>query len=315
MIMDSNSKILVTGPRGLVGSAIIRKLSKDGYSNILTPSHADLELLDQKAVCDYFKNEKPEYVFLAAAKVGGILANNTYPAEFIYKNLMIQNNIIHQSYVHKVKKIIFLGSSCIYPKLCSQPMKEDYLMTGSLESTNSSYAVAKIAGIEMCWAYNRQYGTKFLPVMPTNLYGINDNFDLDTSHVLPALIRKFHEAKQGNRDSVTIWGSGNPKREFLHVDDLADACIFLINKNLDKHFYKDKPLLNIGTGKDLNILELAQLIKKITKFNGKIIFDRSKPDGTPRKLLDVSKMNTLGWNADITLEDGLESVYQWYRKE
>jgi len=351
--MDFNSKILVTGPRGLVGSAIIRKLSKDGYSNILTPSHADLELLDQKAVCDYFKNEKPEYVFLAAAKVGGILANNTYPAEFIYKNLMIQNNIIHQSYVHKVKKIIFLGSSCIYPKLCSQPMKEDYLMTGSLESTNSSYAVAKIAGIEMCWAYNRQYGTKFLPVMPTNLYGINDNFDLDsshvlpalirkltgslestnssyavakiagiemcwaynkqygtkflpvmptnlygindnfdldTSHVLPALIRKFHEAKQGNRDSVTIWGSGNPKREFLHVDDLADACIFLINKNLDNHFYKDKPLLNIGTGKDLNILELAQLIKKITKFNGKIIFDRSKPDGTPRKLLDVSKM-------------------------
>lgn len=313
--MNFNSKILVLGPRGLVGSAIIRKLTKAGHSNILTPTHEDLELLEQEAVCDYFKKEKPEYVFLAAAKVGGILANNTYPAEFIYKNLMIQNNIIHQSYVHEVKKLIFLGSSCIYPRLCSQPMRENYLMTGSLEPTNSSYAVAKIAGIEMCWAYNRQYGTKFFPVMPTNLYGINDNFDLNTSHALPALIRKFHEAKLRNKNSVTIWGSGNPKREFLHVDDLADACIFLINKNLDKHFYEDKPLLNIGTGKDLSILELAQLIKKITKFKGKIIFDSSKPDGTPRKLLDVSKMSILGWNADIILEDGLNSVYQWYIKE
>ncbi|WP_035240170.1 GDP-L-fucose synthase family protein [Desulfobacter vibrioformis] len=313
--MDTHSKILITGPRGLVGSAIVRRLKKEGYANLLTPVHSDLELLDQGAVSDYFESEKPEYVFLAAAKVGGILANNTYPADFIYENLMIQNNILHQSYLHQVKKLIFLGSSCIYPKLCPQPMKEAYLMTGPLEPTNSAYAVAKIAGIEMCWAYNRQYGTCFLPVMPTNLYGPNDNFDLDTSHVLPALLRKFHEAKLENRNSVTIWGTGHPKREFLHVDDLADACVFLANSDSGQVDYAEKPLFNIGTGKDLSIFELSQLIKDITGFNGKIVFDPSKPDGTPRKLLDISKVNTLGWNADISLKDGLESVYQWYIKE
>lgn len=313
--MDTHSKILVTGPRGLVGSAIVRRLKKEGYANLLTPVHSDLELLDQRAVSDYFESEKPEYVFLAAAKVGGILANHTYPADFIYENLMIQNNILHQSYVHQVKKLIFLGSSCIYPKLCPQPMKEAYLMTGPLESTNSAYAVAKIAGIEMCWAYNRQYGTCFLPVMPTNLYGPNDNFDLDTSHVLPALLRKFHEAKLKNMDSVSIWGTGHPKREFLHVDDLAGACVFLARNDPEQVGYAEKPLFNIGTGKDLSIFELAQLIKDITGFNGKIVFDPSKPDGTPRKLLDISKMNTLGWNADISLKHGLESVYQWYIRE
>lgn len=302
--MNLNSKIFIAGPRGLVGSAIIRCLKKNGYSNILRPLHSELELMDQNAVDAYFKENKPDYVFLAAAKVGGIMANSTYPADFIYQNLMIQNSIIHNSHIHKVKKLIFLGSSCIYPKHCAQPMKEEDLMTGKLEPTNSPYAIAKIAGIEMCWAYNRQYKTQFIPVMPTNLYGPEDNFDLETSHVLPALMRKFHEAKQNEKASVTVWGTGSPKREFLHVDDLADACLFLMNKEFAKNDYLNDPLFNIGCGKDITIKELAQLIKEITEFKGKIIFDTSKPDGTPQKLLDVSNINALNWKAATTLENG-----------
>lgn len=310
--MKPNSKIFVAGPRGLVGSAIIRCLKKNGYLNILSPLHSELELMDNKAVQAYFAKTKPDYVFLAAARVGGIMANSTYPADFIYQNLMIQNNIIHQSYAHKVKKLLFLGSSCIYPKHCPQPMKEEHLMTGKLEPTNSPYAMAKIAGIEMCWAYNRQYKTQFIPVMPTNLYGPNDNFDLETSHVLPALIRKFHEAKQNQEPSVTVWGTGSPKREFLHVDDLADACLFMMNKDFSETEYLNHPLYNIGTGKDIRIKELAQLIKAVTDYKGQIIFDPSKPDGTPQKLLSVSKINALHWKAEITLKAGLKNTYQWY---
>jgi GDP-L-fucose synthase len=310
--MNKNSKIFVAGAKGLAGSAIIRCLKKNGYSNILSPVHSELEFMDQNAVATYFKKNKPEYVYLAAAKVGGIMANSTYPADFIYQNLMIQNNIIHQSYTHKVMKLLFLGSSCIYPKHCSQPMKEEYLMTGKLEPTNSPYAIAKIAGIEMCWAYNRQYKTKFIPVMPTNLYGPNDNFDLETSHVLPALIRKSHEAKQNQKSSVTVWGTGSSRREFLHVDDLADACLFLMNKDFTENDYLNNPLYNIGAGKDLTIKQLAQLIKEITEFNGEIIFDTSKPDGTPQKLLDTSRINSLNWIAKTNLKKGLQSTYQWY---
>ncbi|MCP3876727.1 MAG: GDP-L-fucose synthase [Desulfobacteraceae bacterium] len=310
--MNQNSKIFVAGPRGLVGSAIIRCLKKNGYLNILSPAHSELELMDQNAVDAYFKKNKPDYVYLAAAKVGGIMANSTYPADFIFQNLMIQNSIIHQSCVHKVKKLIFLGSSCIYPKHCPQPMKEEHLMTGKLESTNSPYAIAKIAGIEMCWAYNRQYKTKFIPVMPTNLYGPNDNFNLETSHVLPALIRKFHEAKQNKKSSVTVWGTGSPKREFLNVDDLADACLFLMNKDFTKNDYLNNPLFNIGTGKDISIKQLAQLIKETTEFKGEITFDTTKPDGTPQKLLDVSKMNILQWKADTKLHNGITDTYKWY---
>ncbi|MCP3901068.1 MAG: GDP-L-fucose synthase [Desulfobacteraceae bacterium] len=310
--MNPNSKIFIAGSKGLVGSAIIRNLKKNSNSNILSPAHSELELMDQNAVGAYFKENKPDYVFLAAAKVGGIMANSTYPADFIFQNLMIQNNIIHQSCIHKVKKLVFLGSSCIYPKHCPQPMKEEYLLTGKLEPTNSAYAIAKIAGIEMCWAYNRQYNTKFIPVMPTNLYGPNDNFNLDTSHVLPALIRKFHEAKQTKKSSVTVWGTGSPKRELLHVDDLADACLFLMNKDFTKNDYLNSPLYNIGTGKDISIKQLAELIKETTEFKGEIIFDTLKPDGTPQKLLDVSKMNTLEWKAETTLKKGLLNTYQWY---
>ena len=312
--MNPDSKIFIAGSRGLVGSAINRCLQKNGYSNVLTPSHSELELMNNDAVEEYFKRTSPDYVFLAAGKVGGIMANSTYPADFIYQNLMIQNNIIHQAYVHNVKKLLFLGSSCIYPKNCPQPMKEEYLMTGKLEPTNSPYATAKIAGIEMCWAYNRQYGTHFIPVMPTNLYGPEDNFDLETSHVLPALIRKFHEVKQNKKASVTVWGTGTPKREFIHVDDLADACLFLLNKEFTKNDYLNNPLLNIGCGKDTSIKELSELIKKITKFEGKIIFDTSKPDGTPQKLLDVSRIKASGWQPVITLENGLEDTYKWYLK-
>jgi len=312
--MEKTDKIFIAGPKGLVGSAIIRHLEKKGYPCLLTPSHSELELLDSRAVSAYFKKNKPDYVFLAAAKVGGILANNTYPADFIYQNLMIQNNIIHQSHVHHIKKLLFLGSSCIYPKHCPQPMKEEYLMTGPLEPTNSPYAVAKIAGIEMCWAYNRQYGTKFIPVMPTNLYGPNDNFDLETSHVLPALIRKFHEAKQNNAQSVTVWGTGTPRREFLHVDDLADACLFLMQKNFSATEYQNKPLFNIGSGKDISIKELAELIKEITGFKGKIMFDPLKPDGTPQKLLDVSKLKTLNWHAATALRDGIQGTSEAFEK-
>lgn len=312
---EKNAKIFIAGPKGLVGSALIRHLEKDGYTNLITPSHSELELMDNQAVSAYFEKTNPDYVFLSAAKVGGIIANTTFPADFIYQNLMIQNNIIHQSYVHEVKKLLFLGSSCIYPKHCPQPIKEGYLMTGPLEPTNSPYAVAKIAGIEMCWSYNRQYGTKFIPVMPTNLYGPNDNFDLETSHVLPALIRKFHEAKENNQPSVTVWGTGSPKREFLHVDDLADACIFIMRRELKDLEYKNKPLFNIGTGKDITIKELAELIKKTTDFKGKIVFDASKPDGTPQKVLDISKINNLNWYAVTALKDGIEGTYAAFKKK
>ncbi len=312
--MEKNSKIFIAGPRGLVGSALIRHLEKKGYTNLLTPPHSELELLDNQAVSLYFEKNKPVYVFFAAAKVGGILANSTYPADFIYQNLIIQTNIIHQAYIHKVKKLLFLGSSCIYPRDCPQPIKEEYLMTGPLEPTNSPYAVAKIAGIEMCWSYNRQYGTKFIPVMPTNLYGPNDNFDLETSHVLPALIRKFHEAKLQGQSSVTVWGTGSPKREFLYVDDLADACLFLMEKDFSGQEYKSKPLFNIGSGKDVSIKELAELIKKITGFKRKIVFDTLKPDGTPQKLLDASQISNLAWSATTALEEGITNTYSFFRK-
>ncbi|MBU0646837.1 GDP-L-fucose synthase [Patescibacteria group bacterium] len=305
--MQKNSKIYIAGHLGLVGSAIIRKLQSDGYNNLIFKTHVELDLLDQKAVADFFNKEKPEFVFLCAAKVGGILANSAKPAEFIYKNLQIQNNIIHQSYLNKVKKLLFLGSSCIYPRECPQPMKEEYLLTGSLEPTNEPYAIAKIAGIKMCQSYNKQYGTNFISVMPTNLYGPNDNFDLSNSHVLPALIRKFHEAKINKQNKVEIWGTGVAKREFLYVDDLADACIFLMNN------YDDSEIVNIGTGKDKTIKGLSELIKKIINYKGKINWDTTKPDGTPRKLLDVSKLHKLNWRHKINLEQGIKMTYEWYK--
>jgi len=310
--MQKTDKIFIAGAAGLVGSALKRLLAQEGYTNLLTPGRKELDLMDTTAVAAWFENHKPDYVFQAAAKVGGILANNTYPADFIYQNLIIQNNIIHQSYLSNVKKLLFLGSSCIYPKHCPQPMKEEHLMTGPLESTNSPYAVAKIAGIEMCWAYNRQHNTQFIPVMPTNLYGPNDNFDLETSHVLPALIRKFHEAKLANAPSVTIWGTGSPKREFLHVDDLSRACCFIMNKDLPESTYKNSPLFNIGTGKDITIKDLALLIREVTGYEGLLEFDESKPDGTPQKLLNVSQISTLGWNASISLHQGIADTYEWY---
>jgi len=302
-MMDSNKKIYVAGHRGMVGSAIVRALKAKGYQNIVVRTSKELDLRNQQAVADFFTKEKPDYVFLAAAKVGGILANNTYRAEFIYNNLQIQNNIIHQSYINGVEKLLFLGSSCIYPKLAPQPLKEDYLLTGPLEPTNEPYAIAKIAGIKMCEAYRDQYGCNFISVMPTNLYGPNDNFDLNTSHVLPALIRKCHEAKINNKPTVTVLGTGSPKREFLHVDDLAEACIFLMNT------YNDKSIINVGTGTDICIKDLAVLIKDIVGFKGELIFDTSKPDGTPRKL-NVDKINSLGWKHRINLEEGIKLVYQ-----
>ncbi|MDZ7611963.1 MAG: GDP-L-fucose synthase [Candidatus Moranbacteria bacterium] len=305
--MNSSSKIYLPGHTGLVGSAIKRNLENHGYKNLLCKTKEELDLMDEKAVEEFFRKEKPEYVFLAAAKVGGIKANNDFPADFIYQNLKIQNNIIHNAYKHGVKKLLFLGSSCIYPRECPQPIKEEYLMTGPLEQTNEPYAIAKIAGIKMCQAYNRQHGTKFISVMPTNLYGPNDNFDLETSHVLPALIRRFHEAKENNQKEVTIWGTGKPKREFLYVDDLADACIFLMNN------YQDSQIVNIGTGEDLSIKELAETIKQIVGFQGKVVHDTSKPDGTPRKLLDVSKLHNLGWQHKTGLEEGIRRTYEWYR--
>ncbi len=311
-VISKTSRIFVAGGRGLVGSAIIRRLKSKGFTKILAPTHSELELMDPREVSEYFQENSPEYVILAAAKVGGIHANDTYPAEFIYQNLMIQNHIIHESWRHGVKKLIFLGSSCIYPKLCDQPIREAYLMTGELEPTNSPYALAKIAGVEMCWAYNRQYGTQFIPVMPTNLYGPNDNFDLETSHVLPALIRKFHEAKETSAESVIVWGSGIPKREFLHVDDLAGASLFLLDANIKFEEYENKPLFNIGAGKDISINDLAEMIKKIVGFEGNIVFDSSKPDGTPRKLLDVSRMRELGWHDNMTLKNGIKETYVWF---
>jgi GDP-L-fucose synthase len=302
--MTSSEKIYIAGHRGMVGSAIHRRLKKDGFENFVFRTSDILDLRNQQAVADFFAKEKPDYVFLAAAKVGGILANNTYRAEFLYDNLMIQSNVIENSYRNSVKKLLFLGSSCIYPKLAPQPLREDYLLTGLLETTNEPYAIAKIAGIKMCDAYRSQYGCNFISVMPTNLYGPNDNYDLNTSHVLPALLRKFHEAKVQNLPEVIVWGSGEPRREFLHADDMADACVFLM-KN-----YSERGLINIGMGKDLSIKELAEMIKKITGYTGNINFDRSKPDGMPRKLLDVSKLSSLGWQSTIELEQGIRSVYK-----
>jgi GDP-L-fucose synthase len=317
--MDKEARIYVAGHRGLVGSAIVRRLRREGYENLLLRTSKELDLRDQDEVNAFFAAEKPEYVFLAAAKVGGIVANNSYPAQFIFDNLMIQSNIIHNSYLTGVKRLLFLGSSCIYPRLAPQPLKEEYLLTGPLEPTNEAYAIAKIAGITMCRSYNRQYGTSFLAAMPTNLYGPNDNFDLETSHVLPALIRKFHEAKVENEENVVIWGTGTPKREFLHVDDLADACLFLMNLP-DEDFsallmLRSSPaLINIGTGVDVSIRDLALLMKELTAFKGELAFDASRPDGTPRKLTDVSRLHALGWQHRISLSEGLCSTYRWFRE-
>lgn len=302
--MNKNDKIYIAGHRGMVGSAILRRLQKDGFDNFAYSNSKELDLRNQTAVANFFSKEKPDYVFLAAAKVGGIGANNTYRAEFLYDNLMIQSNVIHQAYVHGVKKLMFLGSSCIYPKLAPQPLKEDYLLTGSLEPTNEPYAVAKISGIKMCEEYRFQYDCNFISVMPTNLYGTNDNYDLKNSHVLPALLRKFHEAKQNNTPTVEVWGTGSPLREFLHVDDLADACYFLM-KN-----YDEKEFLNIGTGKDISIKDLALLIKEVVGYGGELRFDSTKPDGTPRKLMDVNKLHQLGWQHNIELKEGIEKTYQ-----
>ena len=310
--MDKNATIYIAGHRGMVGSAIIRKLQSEGYNNLIYRTSSELNLKNQQAVNTFFEKEKPDYVFLAAAKVGGILANNIYRAEFIYDNIMIQSNVIHAASQNAVKKLLFLGSSCIYPKLAPQPLQEDYLLTGLLEPTNEPYAIAKIAGIKMCDAYRSQYGSDFISVMPTNLYGPNDNYDLKTSHVLPALIRKFHEAKKLNKPYVMMWGTGSPKREFLHVDDLADACYYLMQT------YSEPSLINIGTGQDLSILNLALLIKKIVGYEGEIKHDLTKPDGTPRKLMNVDKLTNAGWTAKISLEEGIASVYEglktadWY---
>jgi len=314
--MDYNSKIYIAGLNGMVGSAIHRKLVSNGYTNIVFQNSNELNLINQSLVDDYFKKESPEYVIIAAAKVGGILANNTYRAEFIYNNLMIQTNIIHAAHKYGVKKLLFLGSSCIYPKLCDQPIKEEYLLSGTLEQTNEPYAIAKIAGIKMCENYYRQYQNNFISAMPTNLYGINDNFDLSSSHVLPALIRKFHEAKISNSKFVEIWGTGKPKREFLFIDDLAEACIFLI-KNIDAEQLYDRikiSHLNIGCGQDISISKLAEIISKIVNFKGDITYDHSKPDGTPRKLLDINKLKELGWNYSTDLEQGIQKTYNWYIK-
>jgi GDP-L-fucose synthase len=302
--MNKEDKIYVAGHKGMVGSALVRKLEQEGFKNIIVRTSSELDLRDQHAVSQFFNDERPEYVFLAAAKVGGIIANNTYRADFIYDNLMIQNNIIHQSYRFNVLKLLFLGSSCIYPKLAPQPLKEDYLLTGLLEETNEPYAIAKIAGIKMCDAYRHQYGCNFISVMPTNLYGPNDNYDLNTSHVLPALIRKFHEAKIKNEKEVLVWGSGKPMREFLHVNDLADACYHLM-----QHF-NEPGFVNIGVGVDISIKDLAYLIKEIVGFEGTIVFDASKPDGTPRKLMEISKLSALGWHAAISLKSGIQQVYR-----
>ena len=344
LAMRKDARILVVGASGMVGSAIIRKLLSLGYTNILGTYHSHmpdiniflqddnpadmpeglklvkLDLTVQEAVNGFFDEEKPAYVFLAAARVGGIHANNTYPAQFIYENLAIQCNTIHAAYQTGVDRLLFLGSSCIYPKLAPQPMKEEHLLTGLLEPTNEPYAIAKIAGIKMCEAYNRQYGTKFMAVMPTNLYGPNDNFDLENAHVLPALMRKFHEAKMAGKEEVVIWGTGTPKREFLHVDDMADACVFVMNlqeETAGEQFfsYPNPCFVNLGTGIDCNIKELASTVQKVTDFKGKLVFDTSKPDGTPRKLLDVSKMSLLGWKSKIGLEEGIQKTYDWFLKQ
>ena len=303
--MLKTAKIFVAGSRGMVGSAIVRNLEQNGFTNIITKSSKELDLRNQQAVFEFFETEKPEYVFLAAAKVGGIHANNTYPAEFIYDNMMIQNNVIHAAYLNKVEKLFFLGSSCIYPKFAPQPLKEEYLLTGALEPTNEAYAIAKISGLKMCEFYKKQYGCNFISAMPTNLYGVNDNFNLQNSHVLPALLRKFIEAKQNNSSEVVVWGSGTPMREFLFVDDLAEACVFLMQN------YNDAETVNIGTGEDVTIKELAETIKKTVGFEGELVFDATKPDGTPRKLLDVSKINNLGWKHKVNLQQGIEKTLDW----
>jgi GDP-L-fucose synthase len=307
--MEKEAKIYIAGHRGMVGSAISRKLQNEGYTNFITRTSATLDLRNQQQVAEFFTLEKPDYVFLAAAKVGGIIANNTYRAEFLYDNLQIQNNIIHNSYLNGVKKLMFLGSSCIYPKLAPQPLKEEYLLTGILEPTNEPYAIAKIAGIKMCDAYRAQYGCNFISVMPTNLYGYNDNYHPQNSHVLPALIRRFHEAKEQNTPAVTIWGTGSPKREFLFADDLAEACYYLMQN------YNEEGLVNIGTGEDISIKDLALLIKKIVGYDGEINFDTSKPDGTPRKLMDVTKLHSKGWKHKIELEDGIKLAYGDFLKQ
>lgn len=306
--MEINAKIYVAGHRGMVGSAIVRGLEKLGYENILTRTSAQLDLRNQQAVADFFEQEKPDYVFLAAAKVGGIMANNTYRADFIYENLMIQANVIHQAHVYEVKKLMFLGSSCIYPKLAPQPLKEEYLLTGLLEETNEPYAIAKIAGIKLCEAYKDQYGSNFISVMPTNLYGYGDNYDLKNSHVLPALIRKLHEAKQENKPFVQAWGTGSPKREFLFADDLADACLYLMET------YDGRELVNVGTGEDLSIKELTELVAETTGYKGEIKWDTSKPDGTPRKLMDVSKLHSQGWKHTVDLPEGIALAYEDFLK-
>lgn len=321
--MDKQAKIYIAGHRGLVGSAIMRNLQERGHANLLTRTHAELDLTNQAATDAFFAQEKPDYVFLAAAKVGGILANNNFPAEFIRDNLAIQNNIIHAAYNNGVKRLMFLGSSCIYPKLAPQPMKEECLLTGPLEPTNRPYALAKIAGIEMCWSYNRQYGTKYLAVMPTNLYGPGDNYHPENSHVIPALIRKFHEAKQSNATQVVVWGTGTPKREFLYSEDMADACVFLMNLPDEKYNSLlgsdevksgkfEPPLVNVGVGDDVTIRELAETVKQVVGFDGEIVFDTSKPDGTPRKLMDVSRLNGIGWTAKTRLEAGLKVALAEY---
>jgi GDP-L-fucose synthase len=306
--MEKSSKIYIAGHRGMVGSAIHRKLISEGYTNIITRTSKELDLRNQPLVDAFFQTEQPEYVFLAAAKVGGIMANNTYRADFLYENLQLQNNVIHAAYVNKVKKLMFLGSSCIYPKLAPQPLKEEYLLTGTLEPTNEPYAIAKIAGIKMCEAYRAQYGCNFISVMPTNLYGINDNYHPENSHVLPALIRRFHEAKMNNADHVEIWGTGSPLREFMYSDDLADACYFLMMN------YNEPDFINIGTGHDLSIKDLAGLIKHVLGYEGSITFDTSKPDGTPRKLMDVSKLHSLGWKHKVELAEGIEMAYEDFLK-
>ncbi len=312
--MEKNAKIYIAGHRGLIGSAIVRRLQSDGYKNLILKTHNELDLLDQQAVINFFASEKPEYVFLAAAKVGGVSANNTYPAQFIYENLQIQNNIIHQSYLNKVKKLLFLGSSCIYPRECSQPMKEEYLLSGKLEPTNEPYAIAKIAGIKLCQSYNRQYGTNFIATMPTNSYGPNDNFDPDNSHVLPAFVKKFCDAKKQDSKQVTIWGTGSARREFLHADDMADGCIFLMNNfnPTKEQNEKGEIFFNLGTGIDVSIKELVELFKEAVKYEGEVMWDSTKPDGMPRKLQDMTKMHSLGWSNKIDLKEGIRMTCDWY---
>lgn len=308
--MYTNEKIFVAGHTGLAGSSILRILEKNGYKNVVTKSSSELDLRNQRQVLDFFEEEKPDYVFLAAAKVGGIYANESFPGTFLYDNLMIQNNVIHAAYLNRVKKLLYLGSSCIYPKFAEQPIKEEYLLTGELEPTNEAYSIAKISGLKLCSAYNKQYSTNFISVMPTNLYGPNDNFDLATAHALPALLRKFVQAKIENIDSVEVWGSGTPMREFLFVDDFAEACIFL----MENYNYSDiGEFINIGTGDDISIKDLVYLIKRVANFNGEIVFKTAMPDGTPRKLLDVTKINSLGWKSKTSLEEGIRLTYQWFK--